>query len=54
MDAPDVHVSGEDEAAPSMPAYKKRWMHFSDEKAVCVAQDEVLRSEAYMLFYDKA
>jgi hypothetical protein len=29
-------------------------MHFSDEKAVRVAQEEVLGSEAYMLFYDKA
>mmetsp|Transcript_1135 Transcript_1135/g.2308 ORF Transcript_1135/g.2308 Transcript_1135/m.2308 type:complete len:455 (+) Transcript_1135:112-1476(+) len=31
----------------------RRWMHFSDEKAVMVTQDEVLNSEAYMLFYDK-
>lgn len=33
---------------------EKRWMHFSDEKAIQVAQEEVLGSEAYMLFYDKA
>jgi hypothetical protein len=32
---------------------ERRWMHFSDEKAEVVTLDEVLSSEAYMLFYDK-
>ena len=35
-------------------AGSKKWMHFSDERAVQVTQEEVLGSEAYMLFYDKA
>jgi hypothetical protein len=32
---------------------EKKWMHFSDEKVSQVTQQEVLESEAYMLFYDK-
>jgi hypothetical protein len=42
------------ESEPSSGVRDKRWMHFSDERAVEVSEEEVLQSEAYMLFYDKA
>lgn len=31
----------------------RKWMHFSDENVVEVSEQEVLSSEAYLLFYDK-
>lgn len=55
LDAPGPTLSSSAESSYSeISTRNKRWMHFSDEKAVPVSQDEVLASEAYMLFYDKA
>lgn len=39
--------------ADSVDNTEKKWMHFSDENAIEVNEEEVLSSEAYMLFYDK-
>jgi len=36
-----------------MSLLPRRWMYFSDEEVRCVKEDEVLSSQAYMLFYER-
>lgn len=37
----------------SDPPSPKRWMYFSDEQVRAVREEDVLKSQAYMLFYER-
>ena len=38
----------------SDPPSPKRWMYFSDEQVRAVPEEDVLKSQAYMLFYERS